>query len=136
MKPGVCQLRLDFIHFKMGKMSSSGQCPEGDSLEVEMSVKNSQLPVKQLCGTLTSHQVVRKYFMQNISYKIISSYNCIHPRPQILISIFTLEKMTATRPGLSPSTPASPTSGTPGTSRSLRSPAMELLYKLLQDVLR
>ena len=61
---------------------------------------------------------------------------CIHPRPLILTSIFTLEKMTATRPGLSPSTPASPTSGTPGTSRSLRSPAMELLYKLLQDVLR
>jgi len=56
VKPGVCQLRLDFIHFKMGKMSSSGQCPEGDSLKVETSVRNSQLPVKQLCGTLTSHQ--------------------------------------------------------------------------------
>jgi len=52
--PGVCQVRLDFLDFKMGRIMEDGQCPEEDRLQIRTNVKNSRLPLQHLCGTLTS----------------------------------------------------------------------------------
>ena len=49
-------MRLDFLDFRMGSMVA-GLCQTGDSLTISTSVNDSHIPVKVLCGTLTSSQV-------------------------------------------------------------------------------
>ena len=54
--PGVCQVRLDFIDFRMGRMMA-GTCPQTDSLRISTNVKNSQIPFSTLCGTINTDKV-------------------------------------------------------------------------------
>ena len=54
-KPFI-QVRLDFLDFRMGSMVD-GFCQAGESFTISTSVNDSHIPVKVLCGTLTSSQV-------------------------------------------------------------------------------
>ena len=49
-------MRLDFLDFRMGSMVA-GFCQAGESFTISTSVNDSHIPVKVLCGTLTSSQV-------------------------------------------------------------------------------
>jgi len=53
LNPGVCQVRLDFLDFNVGSLQS-GQCSPDASIQISTNVKDSFIPVSNLCGTLST----------------------------------------------------------------------------------
>jgi len=49
----VCQVRLDFLDFSVGSLQS-GQCSPESSFHISTNVKDSFIPVSNLCGTLST----------------------------------------------------------------------------------
>jgi len=57
LAPNTCQVRLDFIQLRMGKMLN-GQCPPTDSLQIRTNIKNSYIPVNSMCGNINSDRKI------------------------------------------------------------------------------
>ena len=51
LAPDVCQVRVDFLKFRVGKMSG-GRCHIHDSLLLQSSQQAAMVPMQRLCGTL------------------------------------------------------------------------------------
>jgi len=51
--PGVCQIRLDFLELEL-KPLVNGECEEGNALHIGSSDPGAFIPVKKLCGTVSS----------------------------------------------------------------------------------
>jgi len=51
LKPGVCQVRLDFLDFQLGEMTN-GLCSPDNQMVIESSVKHAFIPSRTLCGNL------------------------------------------------------------------------------------
>ena len=81
LNPGVCQVRLDFLDFNVGSLQS-GQCSPDASIQISTNVKDSFIPVSNLCGTLST----------KVKEVVLLSY-CI---------IFFSGKYGGTRPPVSP----------------------------------
>ena len=56
LKKETCQVRLDFLDFRVGVLSG-GQCMPGDSLQIRTNVNDSHIPLNILCGNLSPGQV-------------------------------------------------------------------------------
>ena len=56
LRPRTCQVRLDFLDFRVGVLSG-GQCAPGDSLQLRTNVNDSRIPLNLLCGNLSPDQV-------------------------------------------------------------------------------
>jgi hypothetical protein len=56
LQPSICQLRLDFLDFKLPGMQS-GICDSNNVLSLSSSVPYAFIPTSTLCGTLSNSQV-------------------------------------------------------------------------------
>jgi len=57
LQPGVCQVRLDFLDFKLGGMQS-GTCDPDNQMILSSTVPHAFLPAKSVCGTLSPRTLV------------------------------------------------------------------------------
>ena len=51
--PGVCQVRIDFLEFKM-KPIYHGQCDNDNAMEIRAGTSKAFIPMSKLCGTLST----------------------------------------------------------------------------------
>jgi len=51
--PGVCQVRIDFLEFKM-KPIYHGQCDENNLMEIRAGTSKAFIPMSKLCGTIST----------------------------------------------------------------------------------
>lgn len=58
LRPSTCQVRLDFLDFRVGVLNG-GQCVPGDSLLIRTNVNDSHIPMSILCGNLSPGQVIQ-----------------------------------------------------------------------------